>query len=240
MKWDDLRTAVLESTTGSSLDEMVCLRHTARQREPVSTPDFVRSDVVYWKMDDIATCLAFGPNQSTTRSAAAESLARLGNACSARSEKIKWTSMRHRRYFLGPLAYLLLYLEGAYDYVYSALEEQPLEYGNDAQSTDLRSVFICRISWSYIMVLTTTFPNFLHTSVVFDKVIQLKESLNPSSELHRRQDWIELEGRVLEFRNLIEELPLTIQLEYGDDLSFAIQLFLTNSTCEKATEQGQE
>ena len=147
-----MRVAAHASTAGSSLDEIICLRHAARQKEPVPTPRSIRSDCVYWRMDEIATCLAFGPKPSITygsHSTLVQSLLMLWDVCCVELGTTDWSSRRRKLSFLGPREYFCLYLEEVDDHIYSVLEKQPLQQGNVAQITDLKSVskFDCPAPW---------------------------------------------------------------------------------------------
>jgi hypothetical protein len=120
---------VLDSSTASSLDDMILLRHAGRRRE---TPPVMLPEVVYWRIEDIRRCLLSGPEPemlSGDHFPAGEHLERLWDYCywHAEPEKTGWLSARHKYYFLGPLAYVLLYLAAAEDYIRSALEVRPLD-----------------------------------------------------------------------------------------------------------------
>ena len=120
---------MLKSFTESSPDDMILLRHAGRRRE---TPPVALLEVVYWKIEDIQHCLLSGPEPeilSGDHFTAGRHLERLWNYCywHAEPETTKWLSARHRFYFLGPLAYVLLYLAAAEDHIRSALEVQPFD-----------------------------------------------------------------------------------------------------------------
>jgi hypothetical protein len=135
--WQDLQNAVLNSATESSLDDMILLRHASgpTAKGPIMTEAKV---VVYWKVDDIRRCLVSGlkPPLLSKARLTAGALERLWDYCRAESKEIRWLSTRHKSYFSGPLAYVLLYLAAAEDYIRSALEVQP------SDNEDLRQGFL--------------------------------------------------------------------------------------------------
>lgn len=211
--WDALSYAVSASTSGSLLDEMIYLRHAASLREPTPKSPFINSNHIYWRVEDIAASLTYGPVvPSRPWFTGNEILGKIWSDYNAASRRIHWGPSN--RQLLGALGYVLLYLEGALDFVSQTLKKYTVQR-NDIGMENLLLV--------YFFIFVGLGFTLLSSRLGLDTVARLGEAFQPTSKLHQRSNTLELGREAMNVKKLMKQLPRTIQREYADDLDLALE-----------------